>query len=123
MKAFTLQSEGEWCGQFETRSEHDSYDEAVEAAGYLFDAGDDGDFLIIENATGQKWRLPGHAFQKELCPECGKEVRVHDMERTVDCHGIPFRRVCLDCYDRIMSDRGFDGEEYTAADECLDYDY
>lgn len=123
MKQFTLQSEGMMTDQFENRSEHGSYDEAVEAAGALFDNGDDGEFRIAENATGQKWRLHGHTFQKEPCPECGKEVRVRDMERTVDCHGIPFRRVCQDCYDRIMSARGFDGEEYTATDECLDYEY
>lgn len=123
MKQFALQSEGEWYGQFETRSEHDSYDEAVEAAGKLFDAGDEGDFRIVENATGQKWRLHGYTFAKEPCPVCGVEARVHDMERTHDCHGIPFRRVCADCYDSIMSSRGFDGEEYGGADECLDYDY
>lgn len=123
MKAFTLQSEDDWGYGMTDRSEHDSYDEAVEAAGIRFDEGDSGDFRIVENATGRRWRLHGHTFHKEPCPECGREVRARDMERTHDCHGIPFRCICPDCYDRIMSDRGFDGEEYTGADECLDCDY
>lgn len=123
MKQFTLQSEGEWLDQFENRSDHDSYDEAVEAAGKLFDGGDEGDFRIVENATGQKRRLRGYTFSKQPCPVCGKESRARDMERTYDCHGIPFRKVCSKCYDRIMNERGFDGERYTEADECIDYDY
>lgn len=63
-KPFTLQSESPPDWQFETRSEHDSYDEAVEAAGKLFDAGDEGDFRIVDNSTGRAWRLSGHTFQK-----------------------------------------------------------
>lgn len=122
-KPFTLQSESPPDWQFETRSEHDSYDEAVEAAGKLFDAGDEGDFRIVDNSTGRAWRLSGHTFQKEPCPVCGREARIREMMRTCDCHGIPFRRVCADCYDRIMSSRGFDGEEYSEADERIDPEY
>jgi len=59
---------------------------------------------------------------KRICPVCGKEVDREDMEFTRDCHGIPFRLVCWDCYDEIM-DEGYDGQYYTEADECLDYDY
>ena len=59
---------------------------------------------------------------KRICPVCGKEVNREDMEFTRDCHGIPFRLVCWDCYCEIM-DGGYDGQYYTSADECLDYDY
>ncbi len=43
---------------------------------------------------------------------------------THDCHGIPYRYVCEDCWRDIMdSDYGYDGEYYTELDECIDYDY
>lgn len=57
------------------------------------------------------------------CPECGKECNRSDMEWTYDCHGIVFRLVCMKCWESIMDNRGFDGEEYDESDECLDYDY
>ena len=57
------------------------------------------------------------------CPVCGKETDRLNMIFTTDCHGIPFRLVCWHCYDSIMSDKGYDGEYYTEADECIDYDY
>lgn len=41
---------------------------------------------------------------------------------TRDCHGITFRLVCLGCYDKVMY-KGYDGEYYTEADECIDWDY
>lgn len=56
------------------------------------------------------------------CACCNKQVERNDMQFTRDCHGIPFRLVCLDCYDKIM-DKGYDGEYYTELDECLDEDY
>lgn len=59
---------------------------------------------------------------KRTCPVCSKEVDRNEMEFTRDCHGIPFRLVCWDCYSEIMDD-GYDGQYYTSADECLDYDY
>ena len=59
---------------------------------------------------------------KRICPVCGKEVDREDMTFTRDCHGIPFRLVCWDCYDEIM-DEGYDGQYYTSVDECLDDDY
>ena len=40
------------------------------------------------------------------CPVCGKEVKREDMTFTHDCHGIPFRLVCIDCYDKIMEEKG-----------------
>lgn len=56
------------------------------------------------------------------CPICNKEVERNDMTFTKDCHGIPFRLVCYDCYDELM-EKGYDGEYYTELDECIGYDY
>jgi len=56
------------------------------------------------------------------CPVCGREVERSDMYYTRDCHGISFRLVCDTCYTKLMA-KGYDGEYYTEADECLDYDY
>ena len=44
------------------------------------------------------------------------------MEFTRDCHGITFRLVCFDCYEKLM-EKGYDGQYYTEADECIDKDY
>ena len=120
-KAFILQSEGRLYGEFIDRSEHDTYDEAEEAAIVLFDNGngDPGDFRIVETSTGHKWRLPGYRLMTEKCPVCGKEVCRQYMIRTHDCHGIPFRLVCDRCYDKIMSTKGYDGERY----DLDPYDY
>ena len=57
------------------------------------------------------------------CPVCGQEHPREDMTFTYDCHGIPFRLVCYGCYTKIMDTKGYDGEYYTEADECIDYDY
>lgn len=59
---------------------------------------------------------------KRICPVCNRETNRIDMNFTRDCHGIPFRLVCYDCYDALM-EKGYDGEYYTEADECIDYDY
>ena len=58
-----------------------------------------------------------------VCPVCGKTVPKMDMAWTYDCHGIPFRLVCWDCYEKTMESKGYDGEYYTEFDECIDYDY
>lgn len=50
------------------------------------------------------------------CPVCAKKVKRSDMAFTYDCHGIPMRLVCLDCHDKIMWSKGYDGEYYTEAD-------
>ena len=57
-----------------------------------------------------------------ICPVCEKEFQRDDMIFTRDCHGITFRLVCLGCYDKVMY-KGYDGEYYTEADECIDWDY
>lgn len=56
------------------------------------------------------------------CPNCGKRIDRRDMMLTYDCHGIPFRFVCQECWEKLM-EKGYDGEYYTEADECIDYDY
>lgn len=123
MKEWLLQVEGDYLNVFEDRSEHGSYEEAEKAAGELYDSGDTGDFRIVEKATGSKWRLSGHTFEKQPCPICRKDVRRRNMFLTSDCHGIAFRYVCEDCYDKIMASKGYDGEKYDETDENLEYDY
>lgn len=123
MSKFILQTEGRFPDEFIEISRHETYDEAEEAAGVLFDNGNDGDFRIVEEGETRGYRLRGYTFQKAICPVCGKVERTRNMERTRDCHGIPFRTVCRDCYDRIMDEKGYDGEEYSELDECLDADY
>ena len=57
------------------------------------------------------------------CPKCGKEARPFEMYGTRDYYGIPFRRVCAKCYERIMTTTGYDGVKYDERDENLDADY
>lgn len=54
-----------------------------------------------------------------ICPVCGRDVHREDMSFSVDCHGIPFRLICNNCYDIIMSEKGYDGEYYTELDENI----
>jgi len=63
------------------------------------------------------------AEDMRVCPVCGKEHPRSEMTFTYDCHGIPFRLVCYGCYIQIMETKGYDGQYYTEADECIDYDY
>lgn len=57
-----------------------------------------------------------------ICQECEQLVERADMTFTRDCHGIPFRLVCWDCYCKIMESQGYDGEYYDDCDENLGYD-
>lgn len=59
---------------------------------------------------------------KRICCFCEKEVLREDMLYTKDCHGIPYRLLCFECYEKLMED-GYDGEYYTDTDECIDADY
>lgn len=59
---------------------------------------------------------------KRKCPNCETEVERNDMNFTKDCHGIPYRLVCFRCWEKLMK-KGYDGEYYTEADECIDEDY
>lgn len=112
---------------WEPISEHRNFDDALKAAGELFDRGMEEDFCIDDNPRpGAKWPgtlIPSYKMVKEKCPECGDETRAFDMIRTTDYHGIPYRRVCMKCYERIMETKGYDGEKYDERDENLDYDY
>lgn len=45
------------------------------------------------------------------------------MSWTHDRHGIPFRLVCIACFDTITEDKGYDGEYYTEADENIEEDW
>ena len=56
-----------------------------------------------------------------ICQECEQLVERADMTFTRDCHGIPFRLVCWDCYCKIMESKGYDGAYYDDSDENLDY--
>lgn len=58
-----------------------------------------------------------------VCPVCEKEVERKDMNFSRDCHGITFRLLCWDCLEKIYEEKGYDGEYYTEADECIDEDY
>jgi hypothetical protein len=56
------------------------------------------------------------------CPVCGKRFPRDEMIFTRDCHGITFRLVCADCWNKVM-EKGYDGEYYTEANECIEEDY
>ncbi len=56
------------------------------------------------------------------CPVCHKPVEREGMIYTHDCHGIAFRLVCYNCYDKVMA-KGYDGEYYTEADENIEEDW
>lgn len=58
-----------------------------------------------------------------ICPVCGKEYPREDMSFTRDCHGITFRLVCFNCWERIMEEKGYDGEYYDELDEQIEDDY
>ncbi len=60
---------------------------------------------------------------RHTCPECGREFDRSEMQFSKDCHGIPFRLLCYECLDKIYDEKGYDGEYYTEADECIDEDY
>lgn len=42
-----------------------------------------------------------------VCPCCNKGVERQNMDFTRDCHGITFRLVCFDCYEKFMA-KGYD---------------
>ena len=54
-----------------------------------------------------------------VCSYCGKEVKRSELFLTYDCHGIPYRYVCGNCYDILMRNAEFDGEYYTELDEDI----
>ena len=60
--------------------------------------------------------------EKRICQVCQKEFLKSSMRWTRDCHGIPFRLVCPECYAVALS-KGYDGEYYDETQECIDEDY
>ena len=60
---------------------------------------------------------------KIVCPICGRLFDRVDMAWSTDCHGITFRLLCYDCWEKVMDEKGYDGEYYTELDECIDEDY
>lgn len=58
-------------------------------------------------------------MDERVCPVCGRVCERNEMLLTYDCHGIPFRFVCGDCYDVVMRGKGYDGELYTELDENI----
>ena len=57
-----------------------------------------------------------------ICPVCERKVERSEMNFTQDCHGIPFRLVCWECYLKLM-EKGYDGEYYDESDEQIEDDY
>ena len=104
-------------GEFKTLNE------AIDEAGRLHDAGDDDDFVVVSHPKYGLWHVNGYQLHKSPCPVCGKDVRSMDFRQTQDCHGIPMRYVCEDCYSQIMDTRGYDGEEYSELDENIYEDW
>ena len=73
----------------------------------------------------ENWRMEEDCSEnapKLTCPVCGNEFQRENMIFTRDCHGITFRLVCFDCYDKVMG-KGYDGAYYSEADECIEEDY
>lgn len=109
-------------GEWKELSRHDDEASAIQAMYEAFDSGEPRDFMIAEE--GQRGIVfHAHRLFQTDCPRCGKKVRVREMMRTYDCHGIPFRQVCEDCWIAIDENPGYDGEYYDEMDECIDYDY
>lgn len=80
---------------------------------------------MIDSAMLQKLGIRGVNKMKDLrvCRSCGREFERNEMLFTTDCYGIPFRLVCMECYEELMKD-GYDGQRYYAGiDECIDEDY
>lgn len=126
MSKFILQVEDRG-GWIDSGKQCKSFDDCYAKAGELFD--ETGDYYFraceIDETTGQSWgyMISGHSLMKKECPICCKTQRTYEMYQTCDCHGIPYRLVCGDCFDKIMNEKGYDGEHYTEADECLDEYY
>lgn len=103
----------------------DTIDECYDYIDSLYDEEKSTDDYTIYNTHNERVGYVQWTRRRKCeCPICGKMVRRDDMDFSRDCHGIPYRLMCLKCWDKIMdSDNGYDGEYYTSADECLDYDY
>jgi len=100
--------------------EHEEYGD--EAACVIVD--EDGKLLLddVYNGFDDLEDAGWKQVRDHECPVCGKRFIRDDMVFTRDCHGITFRLVCFDCYDKVMA-KGYDGQYYTEADERIEDDY
>lgn len=64
-----------------------------------------------------------HENNYHQCPICGEWHKREEMDFSKDCHGIPYRMVCLGCLSKAYEEKGYDGEYYTDADEQIEDDY
>lgn len=79
----------------------------------LHDKGKHYDFLIQKGADNAFCRyIPSSQLEILQCPECGKPVRRRNLVGTRDYYGLPARRLCQECKERIMKDQGYDGHPY-----------
>jgi len=120
--SYTLQIE-DYPGIVRDKGKFESYEDALEAGIGLFREGELDDFIIADSERETSEYIYGYQLMEEECPICGKKVMRKQMERTHDCHGIPFRLVCAACYDRLMEYPGYDGEYYTELDENIEEDW
>jgi late competence protein required for DNA uptake (superfamily II DNA/RNA helicase) len=81
--------------------------------------------LVIYLRTGTSPEKGKNKMENEdlECKRCGRTRPRNEMRFSFDCHGIPFRLVCDKCMDEIERTKGYDGEYYSEADECIDEDY
>lgn len=98
--------------------EHDEYGD--EAAGVIIDQ--EGRLLLEDVYSGFDNLEEAGWGRAHSCPICGGHFPRADMLYTRDCHGIAFRLVCQSCFEKAMA-KGYDGEYYTEADECIEEDY
>lgn len=72
-----------------------------------------------ERRVTYMWVIDKDDDYLRMCPICGGLFPRQEMTFTHDCHGIPFRLACYDCYNEVMGERGYDGEYYTELDENI----
>lgn len=103
----------------------DTVEECMDYADSLYDEGKSDDDFTVYNTHNESVAYIRYSDRRKLeCPLCEKMHRRDDMVWSHDCHGIPYRLVCMNCYDKILdSEEGYDGEYYDECDENLDYDY
>lgn len=107
-------------GEFDKIGEYPNMIAAEKAMHQSYDSGKCEDHRI--EWQGMMFHYPSYKLCLSPCPRCGEDARVHEMQLTHDCHGIPFRSVCPKCYDAVQR-IGYDGVKYTELDENLHYDY
>lgn len=88
---------------------------------HKFMTGRDGD---IEDCRRREDGLSCSFEERDIrmCPVCKRETYREEMNFTRDCHGIEFRLVCFECWEKIMAN-GYDGEYYDERDEQIEDDY